>query len=44
MFKKLINQKGIKKITIIDKFWKDQFNKKAKIAVLGLNPHCESTD
>ena len=42
--KKINKSKIIKKITIIDKFWKDQFNKKAKIAVTGLNPHCESTD
>ena len=34
----------IKKIKIIDKFWNDQFNKKPKIAVTGLNPHCESID
>lgn len=34
----------IKKIKIIDKFWNDHFNKKPKIAVTGLNPHCESIE
>ncbi len=34
----------IKKIKIIDKFWNDHFNRKPKIAVTGLNPHCESID
>jgi 4-hydroxy-L-threonine phosphate dehydrogenase PdxA len=36
--KKLI----IKKIHIINKFFKKLFKKKPKIAVTGLNPHCES--
>ena len=42
--KKIDKSKIIKKIKIIDKFWKDHFNKKLKIAVTGLNPHCESID
>ena len=42
--KKITKLKIIKKIKIIDKFWQDHFNKKAKIAVTGLNPHCESID
>ena len=42
--KKINKSKIIKKIKIIDKFWKDHFNKKPKIAVTGLNPHCESID
>ena len=42
--KKIDKSKIIKKIRIIDKFWKDHFNKKLKIAVTGLNPHCESID
>ena len=42
--KKIDKSKIIKKIKIIDKFWKDHFNKKPKIAVTGLNPHCESID
>ena len=32
----------INKVKIIDKFWKDKFNKNVKIGVTGLNPHCES--
>ncbi len=36
--------KIIKKIKIIDKFWKTKFNQKPKIAITGLNPHCESSD
>ncbi len=31
-----------KKIVLINKFYKNYFNKKPKIAVTGLNPHCES--
>ena len=42
--KKINKSKIIKKIKIVDKFWKDHFNKKPKIAVTGLNPHCESID
>ena len=42
--KKIDKSKIKKKIKIIDKFWKDHFNKKAKIAITGLNPHCESID
>ena len=38
--KKLINI--CKKIILIDNFYKKKLNKKPKIAVLGLNPHCES--
>ena len=34
----------INKVKIIDKFWKDKFNKNVKIGVTGLNPHCESID
>jgi len=42
--KKITKTKIIKKIKIIEKFWKNFFRKKIKIAVTGLNPHCESTD
>ena len=42
--KKINKSKIVKKNKIIDKFWKDHFNKKPKIAVTGLNPHCESND
>jgi 4-hydroxythreonine-4-phosphate dehydrogenase len=34
----------IKKVRIINKFWKTKFNKKVKIGITGLNPHCESID
>ncbi len=42
--KKITKNKIIKKILQINKFYKIFFNKRVKIAVLGLNPHCESTD
>ena len=42
--KKINKLKIINKIKIIDKFWKRNFKKKAKIAITGLNPHCESID
>ena len=42
---KNINKKNISdKIILINNFYKEKFNKKPKIAVLGLNPHCESID
>ncbi len=37
--KKINKIKIIKKIKIIDNFYKKNFNKKPKIAILGLNPH-----
>jgi len=40
---KNINQELImKKIKIVNKFYKKIFNKKPNLAVAGLNPHCES--
>ena len=40
-----INKNIIKeKIELIDIFFEKHLKKKAKIAVTGLNPHCESTD
>ena len=40
-----INKKVIsEKISLIDSFYKNNFNIKPKIALLGLNPHCESVD
>ena len=42
--KKINKSTILSKIKIIDKFWKNYFNKKAKIAITGLNPHCESSD
>ena len=34
----------INKVKLINIFWKEKFNKKVKIGVTGLNPHCESID
>ena len=40
---KMITKKNIyEKINLIYKFYQEYFNKKPKIAILGLNPHCES--
>ena len=40
---KKINKKTISdKVSLVDNFYKKNFNKKPKIAILGLNPHCES--
>ena len=36
--KKLISEK----VFLVDEFYKNNFKKKPKIAVVGLNPHCES--
>ena len=42
---KNINKKRIiEKITLIDSFYKKNLRFKPKIAVLGLNPHCETVD
>ena len=42
---KSINSKIIKeKVFLIDSFYENQFKFKPKIALLGLNPHCESID
>ena len=42
---KKINKKLIiKKITLIESFYKQRLRLKPKIAVLGLNPHCETND
>ena len=42
---KNINEKKIiEKITLIDSFYKKNLGFKPKIAVLGLNPHCETVD
>ena len=40
--KNISSQSIIKKIKIINEFYKKKLNKKIKFAVLGLNPHCES--
>ena len=40
---KQINKKAIiTKVTLICNFYKQRFGQKAKVAILGLNPHCES--
>ena len=40
--KKISYQIICDKVALIDIFYKKNFNKKPKIAILGLNPHCES--
>tara|TARA_B100001057_G_scaffold177778_1_gene178580 strand:+ start:7079 stop:8017 length:939 start_codon:yes stop_codon:yes gene_type:complete len=42
--KNISKQKIKKKIILISKFYREKFNINPKIAVLGLNPHCESFD
>ena len=32
------------KVKLITNFWKKRFNRKIKIGITGLNPHCESID
>jgi len=42
---KRINKKSIiEKVKLINQFYIKKINKKPKIAILGLNPHCESID
>tara|TARA_B100001057_G_scaffold389787_1_gene397614 strand:- start:41 stop:556 length:516 start_codon:yes stop_codon:yes gene_type:complete len=42
---KKINRKIIiEKITLINNFYKNKLKLKPRIAILGLNPHCESVD
>ena len=42
--KKINKLEIINKTKLINEFWKKKFNKKVKIGVTGLNPHCESID
>ena len=42
--KNITKKKIIEKISLIDSFYKKKLGFKPKIAVLGLNPHCESID
>ena len=42
--KKINKLEIINKTKLINKFWKKKFNKKVKIGMTGLNPHCESID
>ena len=37
-------EKIINNVTKIDSFYRSKLKKKPKIAILGLNPHCETTD
>lgn len=40
---KMITQKNLyEKVNLIDQFYKKKLGKKPEIAILGLNPHCES--
>jgi 4-hydroxythreonine-4-phosphate dehydrogenase len=40
--KQISKQKIYQQVKLITKFYKKKFNKKPKIAITGLNPHCES--
>ncbi len=42
--KKIDKKEIISKVKLINTFWKSKFNRKIKIGVTGLNPHCESID
>ena len=42
--KKITKSDIINKVKTISSFWKKRFKNKPKIAVTGLNPHCESID
>jgi 4-hydroxythreonine-4-phosphate dehydrogenase len=42
--KKITKSQIINKVKIISSFWYKCFKKKPKIAITGLNPHCESID
>ena len=42
--KKISKNLVIEKIKLIDEFYLSNFNRKPKIAVVGMNPHCESID
>ena len=42
--KKVTKDKICKKIIEINNFYKNRLKRKVKIAILGLNPHCETTD
>ena len=42
--KKINKFEIINKVKLINTFWKKRFNKKVKIGITGLNPHCESID
>ena len=41
---KIKKKKIINTVNKLNSFYKSKLKKKPKIAVLGLNPHCETTD
>ena len=42
--KKINKIEIVNKVKLINTFWKKRFNKKIKIGITGLNPHCESIE
>ena len=42
--RKITKEKIIEKVLLLNDFYKKVIKNKAKIAVMGLNPHCETTD
>ena len=44
VFKKIKINQIVNKVITINSFWQKRFNKIPKIAITGLNPHCESID
>jgi 4-hydroxythreonine-4-phosphate dehydrogenase len=42
VYKKITKQKIYKQVDLINSFYKIKFNKLPRIAITGLNPHCES--
>jgi len=42
VYKHISKKKIVDQVTLIQKFYKKQFKKNPKIAITGLNPHCES--
>ena len=44
VYKKINKKMIVQKITLINEFYKKNLKFKPKIAITGLNPHCESTD
>ena len=42
--KKITKKEIINKVSLIDNFYKKNLKLKPRIAILGLNPHCESVD
>ena len=42
--KKITKNLIVKKVKLIDRFFKKKIKRKPKIAITGMNPHCESID